>query len=50
MVEGRLKKESYIDCSTVLTVDKDFIVKKVGKLSQEKAREVLDLVGEILGI
>ena len=48
--EGRLKKESYIDCSSVFTVDKALVVKKVGRLKQEKLEDVLHILSRILGM
>ncbi len=50
LVAGRLKKESYIDCSSVFTVDKALVVKRVGKLKGKKVREVLGLIMKILGM
>ena len=49
LAEGRLKKRSYIDCSSIFTVDKSLVVKKVGRLKERKTKEVLELVKEILG-
>jgi len=50
LVEGRLKKESYIDCSSIFTVNKGLIVKKVGKLGNEKVKDVLITIERIIGM
>ena len=50
LIEGKLKKESYIDSSSVFTVDKSLVVKRVGKLREEKVEAVLTLIGRILGM
>lgn len=50
LVEGKLKKRSYIDCSSIFTVDKSLVVKRVGRLKEKKMVEVLELVRKILGI
>jgi len=49
LAEGRLKKESYIDCSSIFTVDKALVVKKVGKLASKKLEEVKDVLADVLG-
>jgi mRNA interferase MazF len=48
--EGNLKKESYIDCSSIFTVDKKLVVKKVGRIKKEKLRKVLSILREVLGV
>ncbi len=50
LVEGKLKKRSYIDCSSIFTVDKSLVVKRVGRLREAKIEEVLELVRAILGL
>ena len=50
LAEGKLKKKSYIDCSSVFTVDKSLVVKKVGRLKERKMKEILELVKKILGV
>jgi len=41
LTEGRLKKISYIDCSSIFTIDKALVVKKVGKITAAKLEEIL---------
>ncbi|MDK2913678.1 MAG: mRNA interferase MazF [Thermococcaceae archaeon] len=37
---GRLKKKSFIDCSSVFTVEKSLVIKKIAGLRNEKLEEV----------
>ena len=40
LLEGKLKKKSYIDCSSVFTVEKSLVIKRIAKLTPEKLQEV----------
>jgi len=49
LVTGRLKKEpSYIDCSSIFTVEKKLIIKVIGRLSTKALDRVKEEVKEIL--
>ncbi len=48
---GRLKKEpSYIDCSSIFTVEKKLVVKIVGRLVKETLLKVKGELSNILGL
>ncbi len=48
---GRLKKEpSYIDCSSIFTVEKKLVVKIVGRLTGEVLLKVKEEISNILGL
>jgi len=48
---GRLKKEpSYIDCSSIFTVEKKLVVKIVGRLADEALAKVKDELSNIFGL
>ncbi|ASJ03843.1 type II toxin-antitoxin system PemK/MazF family toxin [Thermococcus barossii] len=40
LVFGKLKKRSYVDCSSVFTVEKSLVIKCIARLSEEKLDEV----------
>lgn len=46
--EGDLPKRSVVNVSQVLTVDKRDLAKKIGRLSRERIREVLDGLNMLL--
>ncbi len=47
----RLKKEpSYIDCSSIFTVEKKLVVKIVGRLAEEALLKVEEEISNILGL
>ncbi len=51
LVSGHLKKEpSYVDCSSIFTVEKRLIVKTVGRLANEAMGKVKQELRNILGI
>ncbi len=45
LVEGKLEKESYAKTNVVATIEEDLIIKKIGKISNDKTAEV---IGEII--
>ena len=48
---GRLRKEpSYIDCSSIFTVEKKLVVKVVGRLAEEALLKVRGELSNILGL
>ena len=48
---GRLKKEpSYVDCSSIFTVEKKLVVKVVGRLAEEVLLKVKEELSNILGL
>ncbi|MCE4610285.1 MAG: type II toxin-antitoxin system PemK/MazF family toxin [Desulfurococcales archaeon] len=48
---GRLKKEpSYVDCSSIFTVEKKLVVKIVGRLAEEALLKVKKELDSILGL
>ncbi|WP_211204317.1 type II toxin-antitoxin system PemK/MazF family toxin [Ferroglobus placidus] len=48
--EGKLKKTSYIHCHSIFTVEKNLILKKVGKLKSEKLIEVKNVIKRVFGL
>ena len=40
--EGKLKKESYVKTSVITTIEKDLVLKKIGKISKEKTRQIIE--------
>jgi len=48
--EGKLKKVSYIHCHSIFTVEKNLIVKKVGRLKIEKLNKVKIIIKEIFNL
>ena len=48
---GRLKKEpSYIDCSSIFTVEKKLVVKVVGRLAEEALLKVKEELSNIFSL
>ena len=48
---GRLKKElSYVDCSSIFTVEKRLVVKVVGRLTEEALFKVKSELNNIFGL
>jgi len=48
---GQLKKEpSYVDCSSIFTVEKRLVVKIVGRLTEEALSKVKDELKTIFGL
>ncbi len=48
---GRLKREpSYIDCSSIFTVEKKLVVKVVGRLAEEALAKVKEELSSIFGL
>ncbi len=51
LVMGRLRKEpSYVDCSSIFTVEKRLVVKKVARLAPRALEEVRAELGKVLGL
>jgi len=51
LVSGHLKKEpSYVDCSSIFTVEKRLVVKTVGRLTDEAISRVKQKLRCILGV
>ena len=51
LVIGRLKKEpSYIDCSSIFTVEKKLVIKVVGRLTTKALNKVKEELKRILGL
>ncbi len=48
LIEGKLKKNSYIEYGFVITIDKELIAMKIGKVKPELLSKVLDGVSEVL--
>ena len=40
--EGKLDKESYVKTSVITTIEKDLVMKKIGKISKEKTAQVIE--------
>ena len=47
---GKLKKKSFIDCSSVFTIEKSLIIKSIGEVCPEKMGEVKETLKRVLGI
>ncbi len=47
LIEGKLKKESYVHCHTVFTVEKNLIIKKIAEINEEKKDEVKEKLSKI---
>ena len=48
--EGKLKKISNIHCHSIFTVEKNLILKKVGRLKSEKLNEVKNIVRKVFNL
>lgn len=44
LVEGKLRKNSYIDCGFVATIDKELVTKKIGKVNSTTLEMALEAV------
>ena len=49
-MKEKLKKTSYIHCHSIFTVEKNLILKKVGKLKSEKLIEVKNVIKKVFGL
>jgi len=50
LADGRLKKTSYVDCSSMYTVEIAVVRARVARVSPRKMHEVLNEISGILGI
>ena len=50
LLRGKLKKKSFIDYSSVFTVETSLIIKSIGEISPEKMDEVRETLKRALGI
>ena len=51
LIKGKLKKElSYIDCSSIFTVEKRLVIKTAAKLSPNTLTKVKNELAKILGL
>jgi len=51
LIVGRLKREpSYVDCSSIFTVEKKLVVKVAGRLTAEAMDRVREELKSILGL
>ncbi len=50
LLRGKLKKKSFIDCSSVFTVEKSLIIKSIGEISPEKMNEVKEALKRTFSI
>ena len=48
--EGKLKKISYIHCHSIFTVEKNLILKKVGRIKDEKLNEVKSIIKAVFNL
>lgn len=46
--EGKLLESSCIKVENILKIDKELVIKKIGRLKEEKVREILSLLQTIL--
>ncbi|ASJ05830.1 type II toxin-antitoxin system PemK/MazF family toxin [Thermococcus pacificus] len=50
LLRGKLKKKSFIDCSSVFTVEKSLIIKSIGEIGPEKMDEVKEILKRTFSI
>ena len=50
LLEGRLKKTSYVDCSSIYTVEVAVVHARIARVSPKKMHEVLNGISGIFGI
>ncbi|ASJ11615.1 type II toxin-antitoxin system PemK/MazF family toxin [Thermococcus thioreducens] len=50
LLQGKLKKRSFIDCSSVFTVEKSLVIKRIAKLTPKKLQEVKNILKRTFGI
>ncbi len=48
--KGKLKKTSYIHCHSIFTIEKNLIIKKVGRLRHEKYIEVKNIIKKVFDL
>ncbi|ADB58734.1 type II toxin-antitoxin system PemK/MazF family toxin [Archaeoglobus profundus] len=48
--EGKLKKISYIHCHSIFTVEKNLVLKKVGRVKDRKLSEVKSIIKAIFNL
>lgn len=41
LAEGKLEKDSFAKTNTITTLEKDLVIKKIGKIKKEKTEEIL---------
>ncbi len=44
LAEGKLEKESFAKTSAIATIEKDLIIKKIGKTSKGKTTEIIEKI------
>lgn len=44
IAEGKLEKESFAKTSVIATIEKDQILKKIGKINQQKTGEIIEKI------
>ncbi len=50
LLKGKLKKKSFIDCSSVFTVEKSLVIKSIGEIRPVKIDEVKETLKRTFGI
>lgn len=50
LIEGKLDKESYAKTSVITTLEKDLILKKIGKTNKKKTRQIIEKILENIKI
>lgn len=40
--EGKLERESFAKTNTITTLEKELVIKKIGKISKEKTNEIIE--------
>ncbi|WP_202318608.1 type II toxin-antitoxin system PemK/MazF family toxin [Archaeoglobus neptunius] len=48
--EGKLKKTSYVHCHSIFTIERNLIIKKVGRLKQQKLFEVKNIIRRVFNL
>jgi len=44
LLEGKLDKESFVKTSVITNIEKDLVLKKIGKINKEKTAEIIELL------
>ena len=44
LLEGKLDKESFVKTDVITNIEKDLVLKKIGKINKEKTGEVIELL------
>ncbi len=48
LIEGKFEKESFAKTNAITTLEKDLVLKKIGKIHKEKTKEIVESIIENL--